>query len=347
MTARRDEGQEPAQFHTFGRASAAGLEGPPLVEPMTPTCEDAQTRHGLPERREGEPGSRQLGGVEGSGQAGHPEIVGRRAWIRLTANRCDQPAGIVRLCTMTDLTALHIPGRPLVLVNVWDAGSARAVAATGVPALATASWAVAAAHGYPDGEQLPRETLLATLREITAAVEVPVTVDLEAGYGASAEEVAETVTAAIEAGAAGCNLEDGVDGTRLRPVEDMVDRLRAARAAAEAAGVAFHLNARTDVWLLPADAVGAGDTDEALRRLSAYARAGADSAFVPGLGLGVALDRVVAQQPLPVNVMRGTPDDPPTSALAAAGVARISHGPGAWLHAMASLTAFADAAVQG
>lgn len=240
------------------------------------------------------------------------------------------------------LTALHRPGRPLVLVNVWDAGSARIVAATGAPALATASWAVAAAHGYHDGEAIPREVLLATVREITAAVEIPVTVDLEAGFGATPDEVAETIRLAVAAGAAGCNLEDGLTEGALRPAAEQVERLRAAR---EAAGPRFHLNARTDVWLLPPDTPGAGDVEEALARLRAYAEAGADSVFVPGLALGPDLDRVVAEQPLPVNVMRLSPDEPTTAQYAAAGVSRISCGPGPWRAAMAALTDFAERAI--
>lgn len=246
---------------------------------------------------------------------------------------------------MTSFTDLHVPGDPLVLVNVWDAGSARAVAATGAPALATASWSLAAAHGHADGEQVSLAAVLATVREIVAAVEVPLTVDLESGYGATPEEVAATVRAALDAGAAGVNLEDGVDGAGLRSPEDMVARLRAARAAADGSGRPFHLNARTDVWLLPPDAAGAGDADEALTRLRAYAAAGADSAFVPGLGLGPELARVVAEQPLPVNVMRSGPTSPTTAELAAAGVARITHGPSPWQSAMDALTEFARRAV--
>lgn len=246
-----------------------------------------------------------------------------------------------RVLGMPSLTELHVPGNPLVLVNVWDAGSAKTLAATGVPALATASWAVAAAHGYADGEHLPLEVVLATVREIVAVVSVPVTVDLEGGYGQTPEDVAATVRAAIDAGAAGANLEDGIGETQLRPLPDMVARLQAARAAADASGRPFHLNARTDVWLLPADAPGAGDTTEALKRLRAYGEAGADSVFVPGLGLGPDLARVVSEQPLPVNVMRGSAASPTTAEFAAAGVARISHGPMAWLSAMDALTEFA------
>lgn len=242
----------------------------------------------------------------------------------------------------TALTDLHRPGQPLVLVNVWDAGSARTVAATGAPALATASWAVAAAHGYADWEAIPREVLMATVREITTAVEIPVTVDLEAGFGASPDEVAETIRLAVEAGAAGCNLEDGLNEGALRPVAEQAERLRAARAAA---GPGFHINARTDVWLVPPDAPGAGDVEEALARLRAYAEAGADSVFVPGLSLGLDLDRVIAEQSLPVNVMRLTPDEPTTAQYAAAGVARISSGPGPWRAVMATLTDFARRAV--
>lgn len=243
----------------------------------------------------------------------------------------------------TSITPLHVPGRPLVLVNVWDAGSARAVADTGAPALATASWAVAAAAGHADGEQIGLDHLLGAVRSIVAAVDLPLTVDLERGFGERPEDVAATVTRAIEAGAVGANLEDGL-GDSLRPLPEQLERLQAAREAATATGAPFHLNARTDVWLLPEGAAGAGDTDEALTRLRAFAEVGADSGFVPGLGLGDDLARVIAEQPLPVNVMRPTAADPTTAALGSAGVARISHGPGPYLAAMQALTTFAEAA---
>jgi len=145
--------------------------------------------------------------------------------------------------------ALHVRGTPVVLLNVWDAGSAKAIAAGGAAALATGSWSVAAANGYDDGEKLPFELALENLKRIVAAVDLPVSIDIESGYGDSADAVAASVRRTIDAGAIGCNLEDSLvaDG-RLRDVESQVQRLRAARAAADATGVPYFINARCDVF---------------------------------------------------------------------------------------------------
>jgi methylisocitrate lyase len=229
--------------------------------------------------------------------------------------------------------SLHRSGRPLVLFNIWDAGSAKAVAAAGAPALATGSWSVAAAGGYADGERIPLETVLANLRRIVAATPLPVTVDLESGYGDSADAVGRTIAAAIEAGAVGCNLEDSfpADGS-LRPLDQAAARVAAARTAA--GELPFFINARTDVFFQsPADTHDAATVAAALERARAYAAAGADGIFVPGLvGAGLIADFVRAA-PLPVNIMV-MPGTPAIAELAAAGVARISHGPGPYLAAM-------------
>jgi 2-methylisocitrate lyase-like PEP mutase family enzyme len=127
------------------------------------------------------------------------------------------------------LRALHAPGTPLVLFNCWDAGSARAIAAAGARAVATASWAVAAANGYADGEHLPRDLAIANIGRIARAVALPVTADLERGYGETPADVADTVTQAIRAGAVGCNLEDGDTAGGLRPAAEQAPRLQAAR----------------------------------------------------------------------------------------------------------------------
>lgn len=234
--------------------------------------------------------------------------------------------------------SLHQPGTPLVLFNIWDAGSARAVAAAGAPALATGSWSVAAANGYADGERIPLATALANLQRIVAATELPVTFDLESGYGDSAGEVGGSIAAAITAGAVGCNLEDSfpADG-RLRPIEQAAGRIAAARAAAAASGIPFFINARTDVFFQqPAEAHDAAAVAAALERARAYAAAGADGIFVPGLVAGERIADFVRASPLPVNVMV-MPATPTRSALAAAGVARISYGPGPYLAAMKSV----------
>ncbi len=168
--------------------------------------------------------------------------------------------------------ALHVAGDPLVLFNAWDAGSARAVADAGARAIATGSWSVAAANGYPDGENLPLSVALDNLRRIAAAVAaLPVTIDLESGYGEAPGIVAATGAAAIDAGAIGCNLEDSfpVDGM-LRDTGDQAVRLAAARKAADAAGVAMFINARTAVFFQkPAPEHDAAMADAALERARA------------------------------------------------------------------------------
>lgn len=227
--------------------------------------------------------------------------------------------------------ALHVPGDPLVLYNVWDAGSARIVAEAGAKAIATGSWSVAAAHGFSDGEKLPLDLAIANAERIAAAVDLPVTIDLEGGYGDAAASAAR----ARRAGAVGCNLEDRVvGGDGLFPADRQAARLAAVR---EAAGPAFFINARTDIFLkAPREAHGEALLDEALERARAYADAGADGLFLPGLAderlIGLACER----SPLPVNIMvwSGTP---PLRRLAELGAARISHAGAPWRLAMSAL----------
>lgn len=242
--------------------------------------------------------------------------------------------------------SLHAGGQPLVLFNIWDPGSAKAVAETGASALATGSWSVAAAHGYGDGEKIPLDTALANLARIVASTALPVSVDLESGYGETAAEVGTTVRRAIEAGAVGCNLEDSfpTDGS-LRPLEAQVERIGQARRAAQASGVPFFINARTDVFFQrPADQHDKGMVAQALERARAYAQAGADGVFVPGLVDAALIGALVEDAPLPVNVMVGA-GTPPLARLAGLGVARVSHGPGPYLAAMRAVADAAKAAV--
>ncbi len=239
------------------------------------------------------------------------------------------------------LRALHRPGEPLVLVNAWDAASARVVAATpGCAAIATASYSIAAARGVDDGEAMPLVTMLAAVGEIARAVALPVTADLEAGYG----DAGATVAAAIEAGAVGCNLEDGVRETELRPVGEHADSIAAARAAGEAAGVPVVINARTDVYL-----AGAGAPEEraglALERGRAYLQAGADCIFVPGVRAPADIERLVGELGS-VSVL-ATAGGPSLGELARLGVARVSVGPGSLGVAMAALRDAAAAMLAG
>lgn len=231
--------------------------------------------------------------------------------------------------------ALHVPGQPLILMNVWDAGSARTVASAGAQALATGSWSVASALGFSDGEDVPLPLGLENLQRIVTATRVPVSMDLESGYADVPEQVGETVRQAVQAGAVGCNLEDSfpTDGT-LRTRTDQVLRLRQARQAVEQH---FFINARTDVFFQsPPDQHDKQGLNETLERANAYADAGADGLFVPGLtDLGLITD-LAAASPLPVNILV-QPDSPSLRQLAEAGVARISHGPGPYRLAMKAL----------
>lgn len=234
--------------------------------------------------------------------------------------------------------AMHIPGNPLILFNIWDAGSAKAVAAAGARALATGSWSVANANGFADGEELPLATALDNLRRIVKTTKLPVTVDLESGYGETPAQVAETISRAIDAGAIGCNLEDSfpADGT-LREVADQVERIRAARQAADKANIAFFINARTDVFFQhEAELHDETMADSALARGHTYAQAGASGLFVPGLASISLIERIASTSPLPLNILIGS-RAPPVSELARAGVARVSHGPEPYLLAMKAL----------
>ena len=223
------------------------------------------------------------------------------------------------------LRSLH-RGPVLVLPNAWDAASAALLARAGARAIGTTSGGIAWAHGQPDGQHITREAMAQAVELIVRAVDIPVTADMEGGYGPAPADVEATVSATIAAGAAGMNLEDsGARGGPLFSVEAQAERIGAARAAARACGAPdFVVNARTDVFLFRIGEPG-GRLDEVRRRGEAYAEAGADCLFVPGLlDLGP-LRSLVDSMRLPVNAMAG-PGGPSVAELAAAGVRRISVG---------------------
>jgi 2-methylisocitrate lyase-like PEP mutase family enzyme len=235
--------------------------------------------------------------------------------------------------------ALHVPGKPLVLFNVWDAGSAKVVERAGARAIATGSASVATAHGVDDAEGLPIALALANAERIVAAVELPVTIDFEGGYATDEETLANNMAALVATGAVGCNFEDQViGGEGMHAVTVQAGRIAAAR---RGTGPDFFLNARTDIFLqAKPDTHDASKADAAIERAHAYAEAGATGFFVPGLADLDLLAKVCAASPLPVNFM-AFPGAPSAEAVAAAGVARISHGP--FPH-MLALKAFEDAA---
>jgi 2-methylisocitrate lyase-like PEP mutase family enzyme len=224
------------------------------------------------------------------------------------------------------LRSLHVPGNPLVVPNAWDAASARVVAAAGFPVVGTTSAGVAAVLGYEDHQRAPAAEMLAAAARIAAAVETPVTVDAEAGYGMAP---AALVDALIDMGAAGCNLEDTDHTTgRLRDAAEQADWLRAVRTAAADRDHRLVINARIDVFLTAPGSDGRGQielVDDALRRAHAYVQAGADCVFPIVLWERDALRAFLAQAPGPVNILR-IPPAPPEAELAELGVARISYG---------------------
>ncbi|MBO0685721.1 MAG: isocitrate lyase/phosphoenolpyruvate mutase family protein [Candidatus Dormibacteraeota bacterium] len=233
------------------------------------------------------------------------------------------------------LRALHHAGEPLVLPNAWDAASARAFAGLGFPALATTSAGVAQALGFEDGERAPADEMLSAAARIAAAVEVPVSFDMEAGYGLPAAELAERLLAA---GAAGLNLEDS-DHARggLVEAEAQASRIAAVKGAGRSAGADLVLNARVDVYVRQ---VGEpeGRLDEALRRAHLYFEAGADCVYPLLLQEEGELGAFVARAGGPVNVLL-RPGAPPLARLAELGVARVTFASGLLRVALKAATA--------
>ncbi|MEZ0091118.1 2-methylisocitrate lyase-like PEP mutase family enzyme [Streptacidiphilus sp. EB129] len=221
--------------------------------------------------------------------------------------------------------ALHDSAAPLALANAWDAASARLVQQAGAPAVATTSAGVAWGLGAADGNRLDRDQAVALIARVAAAVTVPVTADIESGFGATPADVADTVTAVIAAGAVGVNIEDGADDrSGLRPVAEQAERLAAARAAADATGVALYINARIDTYLR---AVGepANRLQETVDRATAYLAAGADGIFAPGVTDPATIAALTAAIDAPLNILAG-PGAPSVPELAKLGVARVSLG---------------------
>lgn len=243
---------------------------------------------------------------------------------------------------IAEFRALHVPGDPLILVNIWDAGSARAVAAAGAKAIATGSFGVAGAQGRADGEDFPLADVFENLARILAVTDLPVTIDMESGYGADPAAVGASVARAKDAGAAGINMEDRLPGqTALLAIPDAIARYRAA------SDTGIFVNARCDTFR-GAEVAKDGDALVAatLERARAYADAGGGSLFVPFLLDPKCIGAICEGSPLPVNILRGK-GGPTHKELANLGVARISHGHQPWAAAMAWLTGQAEQVLGG
>ena len=224
--------------------------------------------------------------------------------------------------------ALHVKGDPVILFNIWDPGSARTVEAEGAKALATGSAPVAMAFGFSDGEKIPLELACGNFKRIAKATELPVSLDLEGGYGADAATIAASVQAGLKAGAVGFNFEDQIVGGRgLYEVAAQAERVAAVRKACDDVGVPAFVNARTDIFLkAKPDTHSDAMLEDAITRAKAYADAGADGFFAPGLNDEAMIERLCREVALPVNII-ALPGTPPNEKLAALGVARISYGP--------------------
>ena len=240
------------------------------------------------------------------------------------------------------LRELHRGSRPLVLVNAWDCATARIFEEAGSEAIATTSAGIAFAQGFADGQNIPPDLMAEMVARICGAVSVPVTADMEAGYGSSPEAMQRTVAVVLEAGAVGLNLEDHVGGPADPLVELplQIEKIRAVREAGDRRGVPIVVNARTDAFLR-----GIGTKDEmfaeTIRRGAAYRDAGADCVFVPGLGDAAVIGEIVRVLACPINILAGA-GSPSIHELAALGVARVSLGSGPVRAAITLMQRLAD-----
>lgn len=227
-----------------------------------------------------------------------------------------------------DFSELHRKGDPVILYNIWDAGSAKAAEKAGSKALATGSWPVAAAQGYEDGEKIPLELLETIVKRIVANVELPLTVDFEGCYAEKPAEISKNVARIIAAGAIGINFEDKIIGTKtLHDTAFQAERIRAVRQAADAVGIPLFINARTDIFVFEGDRARHPElVDAAIKRAQAYRTAGANGFFVPGLYDETSIGKLCGGVEMPVNIIMLDPA-PPTATLKRLGVARISYGP--------------------
>ena len=233
--------------------------------------------------------------------------------------------------------SLHVKGDPIVLYNIWDAGSAKTVEDAGAKALATGSWPVAVAQGYWDGHNIPMEDALANAKRIVDGTDLPVTLDFEGGYALDEASLKANIATALETGVIGFNFEDQiVGGEGLHDIALQVKRVAAIRAAIDASGVDAYLNARTDLFLKTNPADHNDVIMEAIERAKAYADAGASGFFAPALLDEALIGKLCEAINVPVNII-AIPGCPPKAKLAELGVGRISYGPVPYKKMMAAL----------
>ena len=223
---------------------------------------------------------------------------------------------------------LHNLGQPLLLVNAWDAASARLLESSGVRAIATTSAAMAWSLGYPDGERMPSAELIVACERICRIVNIPVSVDIEGGFGETIADVCANMRALLHIGVVGINIEDGVDSRtgNLHSSSRLAARITAIRAVADQAGVPLFINARIDTWFAPR-LEPASRYDETMARAQAYIDSGADGIFVPGVDDIDEIARLSRTIPRPLNIYVGR-NTPSVAALARVNVRRVSLGCG-------------------
>ena len=227
-----------------------------------------------------------------------------------------------------DFLDLHQPSNPLILFNIWDAGSAKAVAGAGAKAIATGSAPVAMARGYKDGQDMPFDDVLQNARLIVGAVDLPVTLDFEGAYGVEPDEIFTNVKLALETGVVGFNFEDQViGGAGLYDMATQAKRVEAVRHAAEAIDIKVYINGRTDIFLkAKPDSHDEAMLVDAIARAAAYKEAGASGFFAPGLQNEELIEHLCREVDMPVNLMQ-VPGSPSNKRLSFLGASRISYGP--------------------
>ncbi len=233
---------------------------------------------------------------------------------------------------------LHHKFDPILLYNIWDLDSAKAVSQAGAEALATSSWSMAAAQGLEDGQKLPMEYVLEATKRIAVSTDLPVTVDFEGGYATAPGEIFKNVSRLLQAGAIGVNFEDQmIGGTGLCDASEQAVRIGAVRSAADAEGIPAVINARTDLFLQEKDTTKhANLVNEAIHRAAIYKKAGADCFFVPGILDACLISQIGNSVDLPVNVMvLDTSAD--LTGIIQTGVERISFGPAPYIAAMVNI----------